>query len=330
MLGDEMIDSVCNLLAGIQLGNPDPPTAPRDSLPSRSYLSSRSLSRSPFSGSRLFSRDSGSAPQTPRYSTDDEKMSAFEEAREEGKEFSQRKSGDESDFDVSMEITSNPENSPPQSPLPPERKYSESGDDEPSPSKTVENSDSLIDEETAQEMQSKVISLLKGSSPPSPLSRYFGLILLFSSFDKTEIAIHGCKTKGITVIDDILVSLSRLESKGLSRFNIQSLQRAILKEALDFFYARFNMEAVSSSDSMVNAFVTLCVLSIEFILWAEPSLHAIENSSTKDSEFRFIQFVFQILKGIFTKSSGEGGSKVVDFMPFLAAQVAIQSQMVCS
>jgi len=70
------------------------------------------------------------------------------------------------------------------------------------------------------------------------------------------------------------------------------------------------------------------MMAIDHIIWAEPASPLAQNGEARESEFRFIQFVFTALRGIFIQSTQEdGNSAVVDFLPFFAAQVAVQAQM---
>jgi len=50
---------------------------------------------------------------------------------------------------------------------------------------------------------------------------------------------------------------------------------------------------------MITSFVNLCMMSIDHIMWAEPS----QANETRDPEFRFIQFLFKVLKGSFISNS---------------------------
>ena len=336
MLEEGMTDNITDLLVGIQgrvVTESGPSTPVRESA-SSPYLSEKFrplknfLSRTPDrrrSQDLVMQREASLSnttplpdnPATPEKvetapeedtATVEGKLTGAEDAEAEVEEYADdQESGD------AMQIPKpSPGSSPPMSPLT-RRNTDVDEEDLTRASRTEINENGefenhasglVIDEETSLKMEKDIISLLK------------------------EIAVYGCKTKGFGVVDDILISLSRLEGRGLSRFHVQGLQRSIFKEALDFFYIRLSSEAASSSDSMITSFVNLCMMAIDHIIWSEPASPSTQNTEAKDLEFRFIQFVFTALRGIFMQSSQEdGNSAVVDFLPFFAAQVAVQAQM---
>ncbi len=187
-----------------------------------------------------------------------------------------------------------------------------------------------------------------------------------------------------------MISLLRLESKGpgkrgLTRAQVQSIQRAVLKEVLEDLYNRaFEgwpagarrgahgglaagtvLQGAGGGDALMMSFVNVCVLAVDHILWLEPvaSVPAAVAGSPNAAlgspsaavpaparpgdheEYRFVQVVFNTLRGERAPGGGQGtqpaqgvllrqsthaerDSSVVDFLPFFATQMAMQSQLV--
>lgn len=218
-----MANNIADLLVGIQGLNPE------DSVPSTPVSSSPFTDKlRPFKNMLSLSRTTSSSLQkeisfdsvtdhtlSDALSERTETSEAVDPGFKDEQTLSRTQSDDLLDSDAADVNTTispkrTPTSSPPLSPalkgmLGSPHSYSEEDIDQKAPHLDLSfsgdidghNRTLIVDEETIARMEADVIFLLK------------------------EIAVYGCKMRGYGVVDDLLVSLSRLEGRGLSRFHIQ-------------------------------------------------------------------------------------------------------------